>query len=85
MYSDTSAAGFAAVQKSLGRRQQEILRVFRASGAWSNRQISSITGIPINAVTPRVLELRQAGKLVHAGYTVDTLSGITVKTWKVPA
>ena len=85
MYQPTSGAAYASIQRTLGPRQEEILRVFRSSGAWSNRQISQITGLPINRVTPRVLELRQMGKLVHAGYTTDALSGIIVKTWKVPA
>lgn len=86
-YSSTSAAGYAAVQSTLAQRQQEVLTFLKSAGhgsaGYSNRQIAQILGRPINAITPRVLELRQDGFVELAGYRKDAISGVTVKAWKI--
>lgn len=53
------------------------------SAGYSNRQIAAILGKPINTITPRVFELRQAGVVVLAGKRKDLYSGIEVSHWRI--
>lgn len=89
MYQSTSGAAFGDMQGIIARKQSEVLRLFRAAGresaGYNNRQVAQILGWPINTVTPRVLELREAGKLELAERRPDNLTGRTVMHWRVSA
>lgn len=50
---------------------------------YSNRQIAAIMGKPINTITPRIFELREAGVVVLAGKRKDLYSGIEVSHWRI--
>lgn len=88
-YQATSGAAFGDMQQVIARKQAEVLRVLRAAGAasagYNNRQLASILGWPINTVTPRVLELREQGKVVLAEKRPDNMTGRTVMHWRVAA
>jgi hypothetical protein len=62
----------------------KLLKTFGAgSDGYSNRQIAAIMQRPINTITPRVFELRQAGVVVLAGKRKDLYSGIEVSHWRI--
>lgn len=62
----------------------KFLRTFGTSTAgYSNRQIAAIMGKPINTITPRIFELRQAGVVVLAGKRKDLFSGVEVSHWRI--
>jgi transposase len=62
----------------------KFLKTFGTGTAgYSNRQIAAIMGRPINTITPRIFELRQAGVVVLAGKRKDTYSGIEVSHWRI--
>lgn len=88
-YQSTSASAYADVRGIVARKQAEVLRLLTSAGSgsegYNNRQIAKILNWPINTVTPRVLELREQGKVVLAGRRVDHYTGRTVMHWKIPA
>lgn len=62
----------------------KFLKTFGTETAgYSNRQIAAIMGRPINTITPRIFELRQAGVVVLAGKRKDLYSGIEVSHWRI--
>lgn len=62
----------------------KFLKTFGTGTAgYSNRQIALIMKRPINTITPRIFELRQAGVVVLAGKRKDTYSGIEVSHWRI--
>jgi hypothetical protein len=62
----------------------KFLKTFGTGTAgYSNRQIAAIMGRPINTITPRIFELREAGVVVLAGKRKDTYSGIEVSHWRI--
>jgi len=50
----------------------------------SNFDVATILGWPINRVTPRVLELRNAGRLVQVGVKRQLETGKRVMLWGLP-
>ena len=82
MIQQTSLEAYIEVLKRLGRRQREILEVFKRYGTpLSNKKVSELINQPINRITPRVLELRQKGLLQHNGNTIE--NGRTVMLWSI--
>ena len=68
----------------LNANQRIVLDVFEKlcpNQPLSNFDLSLILEWPINRVTPRVLELRTAGKLVHVGYKTQLQTGKRVMLW----
>lgn len=61
----TSLEAYHSIRDSLGHKQLEVLKVFRASPhMWfTDKELSRILGWAINTVTPRRLELEQ-GKYI---------------------
>ena len=64
----TSLLAFDEVQKTLTNRQAAVFRVIQHSPSICNQEVAEFLGLPINSVTPRVLELRQQGVIWHAGF-----------------
>jgi len=78
----TSIDGFKALNAhSIGARQKQVLDTLKNYGGLSNREISLISRIPINVVTPRVLELRKMGIIIPLGTKKDPQTGFHVNVW----
>lgn len=62
--------------------QAKVLQTLRKrSSPIHNRKLAVVTGIPINVITPRMLELRQKNLVGHAGYMLDQGTNRTVSQW----
>ena len=61
MIQETSIEAYYSMQHKLGDRQRFILNIIKVYPGVSNKDISNITKLPINTVTPRVKELRALG------------------------
>lgn len=63
----TSIEAFIGIAEELGRRQMEVYKVLLDSGEMNNLMIAKKLNLPINSITPRVLELRKMD-LVEEAY-----------------
>ena len=79
----TSLDAWQGIQETLGKRQKVVYNFLKHLGPSSNIDISKKMGLPINQVTPRMLELRKKGKVVDAGTKTCEYTGKTVKVWRV--
>jgi predicted transcriptional regulator len=66
--------------KDLGDRQRQVLNALTFRDM-SNLEISKVLGLPINAITPRVKELRDLGLVVEAGRKRCPYTGRSVTVW----
>lgn len=71
-----------AVDGSLGLRQKVLLLCLMNDGRANNRVLSLRTKIPINCVTPRIKELRDAGIVREYSRERDELTGRTAIVWE---
>jgi predicted ArsR family transcriptional regulator len=76
-YYDIKASG------KLGRRQYQVLENLRYLKEATNTEVSVEARLPINQVTPRMLELRKSGLVVQASQRKCGITGRTAKTWRV--
>ena len=76
-YYDIKASG------KLGKRQYQVLENLRYLRTATNTEVSVEARLPINQVTPRMLELRKAGLVVQAGQRACHVTGRTAKTWRI--
>lgn len=68
----------------VGRRQQQILDfLFATRGYHNNNEISRFTGLPINVVCPRVLELRKLGKIIEHKKAKDPVTNRLTIYWRL--
>ncbi len=69
MITETSRQAFEEFKNEgqLGERQQQVLQAYKTYGNHTNLEISFLTGIPINVITPRRNELREAGYVDFKG------------------
>lgn len=73
----TSIQAYHDEQPRIGARQRQVLEAFQKFGPMNNRRVSQVTGLEINAVTPRVHELRKVGLLREFGRGPDPVTGKT--------
>lgn len=64
MIQQTSIKAFESIQKSLGDRQKKVYLALCDLQAANNLILARRLGLPINQVTPRVLELRKLGLVI---------------------
>ena len=84
MVQQTSIDSYKIVKETRKTVQQRIYdTILSRGGTATNRQISILTKIPINSVTARVKELREAGRVEQAGTEYDSTTKRTVMTWRV--
>lgn len=83
MVQQTSIDSYHIVKETRKTVQQKIYDTILSRGTATNRQLSLLTKIPINSVTARVKELREAGTLEQAGTEYDSTTKRTVMTWRV--
>lgn len=71
------------VEPTLGKRQKIVYEAFKQKEEWTNSELSSFLGIPINAITPRVFELRQKGLVQEAKRRPCKVTGRTCIAWEI--
>ncbi len=65
-YQITSYIAFEEVLCSLGDRQKLVLSVYKSlNKPLNNLQVSKFLNLPINSITPRVLEIRSKGLITY--------------------
>lgn len=90
MYQETSQEAYNLLVEQPGQlsaKQQAVLNVFTKlvkNQPLSNFDIATMLDWPINCVTPRVLELRENGSLVHVGYKRQLETDKRVMLWMLP-
>jgi hypothetical protein len=81
---DTQVESFHALtEEELGSRQAAVLTFLEGHGPASNREIAEGLKWPINAVTPRCHELREAEMVRDDGKKLDPVTGRMVHVWGV--
>lgn len=70
------------VKPARGRNQLRVYAVLKEYGQLCNRQIATILNWPINTITPRVQELREADMVTEAFRGKDPQTGRTVIFWE---
>lgn len=78
----TSIKAYYEILPKIGSRQRQVLEAL-SSGPKTNRQISKMTGLEINAVTPRTNELVKLGLVSSRGVIVDPESNKSVTVWSL--
>ncbi len=82
MIQDTSIKAYREdALPTLGQRQAEVLKAIRTLGECTNSELAIHLGFSINRVTPRCLELRQAGKVVDIGKRKCPVTGRLAYVW----
>ena len=80
----TSLIAFSQIVESLGDRQMQVLKCIKEIGQpCSNLQISKYLHLPINSITPRVLELRKKGIVMMDRVGDCEFTGRKVIYWKI--
>jgi hypothetical protein len=83
MYQETSRLAYESIKDNLGPRQRQIYDLIELNAAgMTNHEISQYSGLPINCVTPRVLELRQLDLVGSLGIKKD-ISGRPAVIWGI--
>lgn len=86
MYQQTSKEAYEELVKTgkINKRQGQVLNVLNEHPfPMTNQEISYLSGMPINCVTPRVKELREKGYVVEAYKKVDPASGRRAIAWRI--
>lgn len=65
-----------------GKNQQKVLKVIQEHSAMCNQDIADVMQWPINSVTPRVLELREAEVIEFSHKDKHPRTGRTVNYWR---
>ncbi|MBC8408252.1 MAG: hypothetical protein H8E12_05945 [Rhodobacteraceae bacterium] len=81
MMQQTSIDAYHSIK--LNARQQQILDQLSISGSCSNEKLSCLLRLPINQITPRVLELRKINKIKEMYREPSPTSGRTCIVWGV--
>lgn len=86
MLQQTSIEAYEGLVESgkINKRQEQVLNVLSEHPfPITNQEISVLSGLPINCVTPRVKELREKGYVVEAYKKVDPASGRRAIAWRI--
>jgi DNA-binding IclR family transcriptional regulator len=72
------------VSGKVNKRQVQVLDILNEHPfPMTSQEISVMSGLPINCVTPRVKELREKGYVVQAFKKADSITGRRAIAWKV--
>lgn len=84
MIRSTSREAYESVLPKLGEHQKAVLTVLKeAAVPMTNREIADTLGWEINTVTPRCLELREAGLVKEVGECVSAKTGRKATQWGI--
>ena len=84
-YAPGSETSREAAEKAVGTQevtQARVLACLKRFGAMTNDEVGQRTGLTSGTVCPRMLELRQGGKVVSTGRRGKTVSGGTAWIWE---
>jgi predicted ArsR family transcriptional regulator len=86
MIQATSLISYYEILNKLGDRQKEVLLGLKHLGIANNLQISRYLGLPINSITPRMVELRKRGIVIYHHTSACPVTGrasrfFTIKSW----
>jgi len=82
MIQQTSLLAYESIVLELGQRQTMVYRQLMKCPA-TNLELSRITGLPINSITPRVHELRKRGLVKRSKIRNCGVSGRKAIEWSV--
>lgn len=82
MIQQTSMIAYLENLQNLGSRQQAVLKAISTRDAICNQEIAKLLNWEINRVTPRVLELRDAGYVEEAYRDKYEPTNRTVIYWR---
>lgn len=78
----TSGLAYEEVLGKLGARHKLVMTCFSFGEELNNRQISELSGLPINCITPRVKELRESGLIIESKKDYDPYTQRLTIFWK---
>jgi hypothetical protein len=81
--SDTSAAAARAIEPHLTKLQARVLSWIEANPGCSDEQIAEGTGLVLNTVRPRRVELAKMGRIIMERGSTIVRSGRKAHTWRV--
>jgi hypothetical protein len=81
----TSLQAYDEIKPELGKRQREVYMWLREHGPATNTMISQGMNLPINCITPRVVELREKKKVGVAYIQQDMITGRRAIFWQIVA
>lgn len=83
MFRQTSLLAYRSLDKSkINERQKQVFNTLEDIYPACNRQISAMSHLPINVVTPRMGELLQKGYIEEAYRDNDPITGRRVIFWR---
>jgi len=80
---DTSREAYREVIPTLSARQAEVLAVLETSSPLTNAELAEKLGWSVNRITPRVLELREIGRVQDFGKRRCRVTGRSAYQWGV--
>lgn len=85
MIQQTSLEAYEKIVPTLGKRQREVLFLFYRykHRDFTNTEAAYRLGLPINCVTPRVLELRRKGLLELSTIRKCSLTKHRAMSWRL--
>lgn len=82
MIRETSLKAYHSITKELGDRQRAVYEFIESNPDVCNLEIAEGLHLPINSITPRVLELREKGFVESSGEKLSRTGRKAIK-WKV--
>ena len=82
MIQETSRVAHQSIIDELGPRQEIVFHQLQVSGGCTNEKLSDLLSLPINQITPRILELRKKGLVESVGLQQGK-SGRDAHVWGV--
>jgi len=83
MLVQTSIQAYHEIKPTLGKRQKEILALFKENTALTDQEISRILRKPINCITPRRGELVKLGLVVRMAVVKSQYTNKNVSLWSL--
>lgn len=80
---DTSREAYDSIVPDLNEKQAIVLAAIEMHQPLTNSELSEVLGWSINRITPRVLELRNLGKVVDLGKRSCRVTGRNAHEWGV--
>lgn len=71
------------VKPTLGARHKRVMEALATRADFTNLELATYLGWPINTATPRVFELREMGLVVESSKRLDAGSGRKAIAWRL--
>lgn len=78
----TSLAAFESILPTLSGRRKQVLEAMEKGSDYSFNELVRLIGLPINCITPRILELRKLGFVSRSGVRKCSVTGSEVYSWR---